>query len=173
MRRNGLRTVGMILALFAVPPLALAQIKIGFVDLQQVISQSKRGQAARAEVAAEASRKQKEVDAREEEIKKLEAELQKHSAILSDQARKEKEELIRQKLRDLRRTAEDFNRDLAKREGELVNELLKEISAVVQEYGKEKGYMLILERQQAGVLYSGQGVDLTQEIIQRFDAKKK
>lgn len=163
----------MILALLAVPPLASAQIKIGFVDLQQVISQSKRGQAARAEVAAEASRKQKEVDAREEEIKKLEAELQKQSAILSDQARKEKEELIRQKLRDLRRTAEDFNRDLAKRESELVNELLKEISAVVQEYGKEKGYVLILERQQAGVLYSGQGVDLTLEIVQRFDAKKK
>ena len=59
------------------------------------------------------------------------------------------------------------------RENELVSELLKEISAVVQEYGKEKGYALILERQQAGVLYSGQGIDLTLEIVQRFDAKKK
>ncbi len=151
---------------------AEAPVKIGFVDLQRILIQTKRGQDARAKVMAEVSQKQKEIDAQEEEIRKLEADLRKQSTVLSDAARREREEAIQRKKRDLVRTVEDFNRDLAKREQELLNDLLKEIAIVVQEFGKEKGFTLILERQQGGVLYAGEGVDITKEIMERFDKKK-
>src|SRR3972149_11311699 len=91
-------------------------VKLGFVDIQAVISQSKEGQGARNKGAAEAAEKQKEIGLKEAEHKRMDAELQKQAPVLSDAAKKDREEDIRRKLRDLKRLTEDFNRDLAKRE---------------------------------------------------------
>lgn len=146
--------------------------RIGYVDLQQVISLSLPGQAARAKMQAERDEKQKEVNAREEEIRRLEGQLEKGAPVLSEEAKREREETIRRKIRDLRRTIEDFNRDLAKRENELIADILKEVTLVIKAYGKEKGYTLILEKGQAGVLYGDEGADITQEIINVYNAKK-
>ncbi|MBI3779859.1 MAG: OmpH family outer membrane protein [candidate division NC10 bacterium] len=146
-------------------------VKVGFVDIQAVIAQSKEGQAARNKVAAEAAEKQKEISAKEGEIKQMDAELQKQSPILSDAAKKEREEEIRRRLRDLKRLTEDFNRDLAKRETELINDLLRDVTAVIRDYGKEKGYSLILEKGQGGVIYGSDPADLTKDILERYNAR--
>jgi outer membrane protein len=144
-------------------------VKLGFVDIQAVISQSKEGQAARNKVAAEAAEKQKEIGAKEAEIKQMDAELQRQSPVLSDAAKKDREEDIRRKLRDLKRLTEDFNRDLAKREGELLNDLLRDVTIVIRDYGKEKGLTLIVEKGQGGVIYGSDPADLTKEILERFN----
>ncbi len=146
-------------------------VKVGFIDIQAVIAQSKEGQAARNKVAAEAAEKQKEISAKEAEIKQMDAELQKQSPVLSDAAKKEREEDIRRRLRDLKRLTEDFNRDLAKREAELINDLLRDVTAVIRDYGKEKGYSLIVERGQGGVIYGSDPSDLTKDILERYNAR--
>jgi outer membrane protein len=146
-------------------------VKVAFVDIQAVIAQSKEGQAARNKVAAEAAEKQKEISAKEAEIKQMDAELQKQSPILSDAAKKEREEEIRRRLRDLKRLTEDFNRDLAKREAELVNDLLRDVTAVIRDYGKEKGYSLIVEKGQGGVIYGSDPADLTKDILERYNTR--
>jgi len=146
-------------------------VKVGFVDIQAVIAQSKEGQAARNKVAAEAAEKQKEISTKEGEIKQMDAELQKQSPILSDAAKKEREEEIRRRLRDLKRLTEDFSRDLAKRETELINDLLRDVTAVIRDYGKEKGHSLIFEKGQGGVIYGSDPADLTKDILERYDAR--
>jgi len=35
--------------------------------------------------------------------------------------------------------------------------------------GKEKGYVLIIERRQAGVVYGAPDADVTEEVIKAFD----
>jgi outer membrane protein len=145
--------------------------KMGFVDIEAVITQSKEGQAARSKLAAEAAEKQKEISAKEAEIKQMDAELQKQTAILSDAARKDREEAILRKVRDLKRLGEDFNRDLAKREGELVGDLYRDLAGVIRDYGKEKGFTLILEKRQGGVIYGSDVADLTKAILERYDGR--
>ena len=144
-------------------------VKLGFVDIQAVISQSKEGQGARNKVAAEAAEKQKEIGLKEAEIKQMDTELQKQAPVLSDAAKKDREEDIRRKLRDLKRLTEDFNRDLAKRESELLNDLLRDVTAVIRDYGKEKGLTLIVEKGQGGVIYGSDPADLSKEILERYN----
>ena len=144
-------------------------VKLGFVDIQAVISQSKEGQAARNTVAAEAAEKQKEIGLKEAEIKQMDTDLQKQAPVLSDAAKKDREEDIRRKLRDLKRLTEDFNRDLAKREGELLNDLVRDVTAVIRDYGKEKGLTLIVEKGQGGVIYGSDPADLSKEILERYN----
>ena len=146
-------------------------VKIGFVEIESVISQSKEGQTARSRLAAEAAEKQKEISAKEAEIKQMDAELQKQAAVLSDAAKKEREETILRKVRDLKRLGEDFNRDLGKREGELLNDLYRDLAGVIREYGKEKGFTLIVEKRQGGVIYGSEVADVTKAILERYNSR--
>ncbi len=143
------------------------------IDIQQVIMESKAGKQANSKVEAERDLKQKELSAREAEVSMLQKDLEKQASILSEAARKEKQEAIDKKVRDLRRIYDDASRELQKKEGELIRDLLKDITAVVRDYGKAKGYTLILEKGQAGILYSTDQIDLTKQIITLFDSKAK
>jgi len=147
--------------------------RLATIDIQRILLESKAGKQAKEKVEVERNLKQKEITAREEEINKLQREFEKQASILSEAARKEKQEAIDRRVRDLRRTYDDFNRELQKKEGELVRELLKDIAGVIRDYAKGKGYTLVLEKGQAGILYSADEIDLTKEIIALYDAKTK
>ncbi len=150
---------------------AVEPVRIGVVDMQSVIVQSTKGQRAQAALKVETEAKQKDMNAREEEVRKLQAELERQKAVLSAAALREKEESIQRRVREIRRLAEDGNRDLQKREAELVGEIQREILQVVTEYGKEKGFSLIIERGTGAVWYVNERTDLTKDIIDRYNAK--
>ncbi len=152
---------------------AADSLRLATVDIQKILVESKAGKQARAKVEAERDLRQKEITSREEEIAKLQRELDKQASILSEAARKEKQEAIERKIRDLKRIYDDFNRELQKKEGEFIRDLLKDLSALIQGYGKQKGYTLILERGQSNIVFSADEIDLTKEILALFDAKTK
>jgi len=158
---------------FSPPAKAADALRLATVDIQQVITESKAGKQAKSKVEAERDLKQKELTAREAEATQLQRDFEKQASLLSEAARKEKQEAIDKKVRDLRRIYDDSNRDLQKKEGELIRDLLKDISNIVRDYGKQKGYTLILEKGQATILYAADQIDVTKEIIAKLDAKTK
>ena len=146
-------------------------LKIGVVDVQQVLNQSQRGIALKQKLDQELAGRQKEFQGKEQEIVKLQTEFEKQSPVLSEQAKREKSEGLQRKIRDVRRMAEDAQRDFEKRLRETEMETTREIFLVIQEYGKDQGYSLVFERN--SIVYSSGAVDLTAEIVKRFDAKGK
>jgi len=148
-------------------------IRVGVVDMQAVIIQSAKGQRAQAALKGEFEAKQKDLSGREEDIRKLQADLERQKAVLSQAALREKEQSIQRKFRDIRRTGEDMQRDMQKREAELVGEIQKDIMQVIAEYGKEKGYGVILERGTGAVWFANERADLTKDIIDRYNATAK
>jgi outer membrane protein len=101
---------------------------------------------------------------------KLQAELDKQAPLLSEQAKRERSEALQRKVRDVRRLAEDANRDFDKRVREAEVEITREIFGVIQEYGKDQGFTVILER--STLVYTAPTVDITAEVIKRYDAKQ-
>jgi Skp family chaperone for outer membrane proteins len=65
--------------------------------------------------------------------------------------------------------AEDANRDFEKRVREAEMETTREIFAVIQEYGKDQGFGIVLER--SSIIFSAPTVDVTADIIKRYDGK--
>ena len=148
-----------------------AAIHIGFVDMQEVLNKSQKGTAVRAKLDQERAARQKDLDAKQQEVMKLQAEFEKQAPLLSDQAKREKSEAIQRKTRDAMRVADDANRDFEKRVHEAEMDITREILGVVQEYGKDQGFTMILERSM--LVYAAQAVDITNEVIKRYDAKEK
>ena len=146
-------------------------LRIGVVDIQQVLNQSQKGAAVKQKLEQERVGRQKELDARQEEVVKLQADLDRQAPVLSEQAKREKSEALQRKVREARRVAEDANRDFEKRVREAETDITREIFAVIQEYGRDQGYTVILER--STVVFGAAAVDLTPEIVKRYDAKQK
>ena len=185
-----LNRLGLIVATFVVG-LSLAGmvqaqgVKIGVVDLQAVLDSSVRGKAAKERLKELGDQLQKEIQAKrefkerkEEELQNLRSEIQRQGLVLSEQARMGKEEEFRKSIRELRRFIDDTNKfiddatqEFREKEVRETQLLLVDIREVVQEVGASGQYTFILEGNDTAtlVLFIDPAVDLTEEIIQRFD----
>lgn len=173
------RLTTVILALAAAPWLAggatawaqapAAIQRIGFVDVQRVLARSAAGVAAREQLEREKASMQKEMDGRKQELDKLREEIEKKGPLMTADARREKEEAFERKRRDASRLVDDFQRELGKREQLLARRVLQEVTVVVERVAREKGYQLVLERQNSGIVFVAAEADLTDEIIRAYD----
>ncbi len=160
-------------------------IKVGVVDLQAVLDNSARGKAAKDRLQKLGLELQKKIktkrgfkEEREKELQKLRTEIRSQGLVLSEQARVQKQEAFRKQVRELKRFINDTNRfiedstqEFREKEARETRRLLIEVRKIVREVGKQKGYHLILEGNESAavVLYFKKTVDLTQQIIQRYD----
>jgi len=145
--------------------------RVGVVDMQQVLNQSSRGKAMKQKLDQERAGRQREGESRQQDLQKMQAELEKQAPALSEQARRERTESLQRKVRDIRRLVEDANRDFEKRVQDAEMEITREIIGVVQEYGKDQGFLTIMER--STLIYYSPTADVTSEIIKRYDGKQK
>jgi outer membrane protein len=151
--------------------------RIAFIDVQRVLARSAAGVAAREQLEREKATMQKEMDGRRVELEKLREEIEKKGALLTPDARRERQEQFERKRRDAARLADDFQKELEKKESVLLQKVLQEVSGIIERVGKEKNYYMIVEKRNAGVLYAATDADLTDEVIRAYDreagAKKK
>ena len=143
--------------------------RIGYIDLGRVLARSSAGVAAREQLEREKATMQKEMDVKRVELDKLRDELEKKGSLMTADSRRDREEVMERKRRDATRLADDFQRELGRKEQVLAQKVLQDITSVIERVGKQKGYYLVLERRGAGVLYSAPEADLTDEIIKVYD----
>ena len=96
---------------------------------------------------------QKEMDGKRQELEKLRDEMEKKGPLLTPDARREKQEQFERKRRDAARMADDFQKELEKKEQVLLQKVLQELSGVIERVAKEKNYYLVVEKRGAAVLY--------------------
>jgi outer membrane protein len=149
-----------------------AGTRIGYVDVQRVLVRSIAGVAAREQLERDKVTMQKDVDNRRTEADKLREELEKKGLVLSGEARREKEETLQRKVRDLRRLAEDLEKELQRKEQLATQRILGELTGIIEKMGKERGFLLIVERRSAGVVYGDPEGDVTDEVIKLYDQEK-
>jgi outer membrane protein len=143
--------------------------RIAFIDVQRVLARSAAGVAAREQLEREKATMQKEMDVKRQELEKIRDELEKKGALMSADARRERQEQFDRKRRDAARAADDFQKELEKKEQMLLQKVLQEVSGIIERVGKERGYHLIVEKRGATVLYASAEADLTDEIIRAYD----
>ena len=147
--------------------------KVAFVDVQRVLARSAAGVAAREQLEREKATMQKEMDGKRGELEKLREEIEKKGALMTPETRRDKQDQFERKRRDAARLADDFQKELEKKEQGLLQKVLQDVSGVVERVGKQRGYYLVVERRGATVLYAAPDADLTDEIIRVYDQESK
>ncbi len=146
-----------------------AEVKIGVFDLQVVMIRSDAGQDIKKFLQQKKAYYTKEIKKREQALKKMREDIEKKSMMLSDTAKQEKEQEYQRKLRDLKLYAADSESELKDLYRQKTQKLIEEIVKVVKDYGKKHNFSLIVERQEGGVVYLSNTVDITQKILNEFN----
>jgi outer membrane protein len=167
--RTTLRTA-LLLALALAPALALAEQKIGVVDLQRALNEVDEGKAAKALLKKDFDEKQKQLDAKKTEFDKLQADLEKQAVVMSDAAKKEKAADLDRRARELQGLFVQLQKDLSDRERDATKGIFDRMAGIVRELAEADGFTVVLEKG-AGVIYAPASLDLTNELIRKYNAR--
>jgi outer membrane protein len=158
---------GIVLILAAMlAPLAQAQSgRMAFVDLRKAMFNSKEGRAAQEQFAKFEEAKLGELRPRREELRSLEEEYEKQRFVLSPEALQDRRLEIVKKRRDLERDLREAEDELQIRQVQLLQPIQKRIAEIVQQFGKDQGYTMIVDKSAQGLLYFEEKLDVTDQVI--------
>jgi len=159
----------LVLAILMPSAFAYSQTRIGVVNAQEVIEDSKRGAQIQKELSALQKSKAAAMQVLQEDVKRLEKDLL--SPALNAETREDKSEQLEQKRKTLQRTYEDAQRELQRETQEKLLELEKEIMPLIAQYGKAGGFAVIYDRARSGIVYFDEAIDITEDIIRAMDAQ--
>jgi outer membrane protein len=150
-----------------------AEIKIGYVDMQRALNESEAGKQAKVVMESEYQKFQTEIARRQKELQDAQLTLQRQGLMLSENARKEKEREYQNKVKEFKRWGEDRQTELKQKEMELTKTTLEGLAATVRKLGEEQKFTVILEKNEAILLYGAKSINLTDRIIQIFNSTRK
>lgn len=160
------------LTLLCVPAVgAQERVKIGFIDIQRAISDSNAGKRAKERFQAQVKKAEAELLKEKTELERLKADLDKKGPLMKEEERRNLEADLQRRYVNYQRTMTDQQQELRQKEGALTGDILKELEKIVNEIGKSDKFTLILERNQ--ILYSDQGIDVTNKVIEVFNSRNK
>ena len=159
---------------FGVPAWA-AELKIGVIEPQKVLDQTKSGKKVVDSLQEYVKVRQKLIDQEEEDLKKMEEALVKQGAVLSAEARKEKEEALRRKASEFQRKVQQLNQEVQVKRKEMFEEFNKSVEQVIRGIADKEKITLVVEKGDNGagalIIYSHPSLDLTDRVIKELDAK--
>jgi outer membrane protein len=158
----------------AVPQAArAAELKIGYVNLQQAVSEVEEGKAARDTLKKEFDAKQKTLDDKQNELKRMKDDLDKQMVVMSDDAKREKAVEFERKVNEMQQLYVQMQKDLQEREREMMKVIFDKMEAVIKDIATAEGYGYVFEQQNAGLMVAPPQANMTQELVRRYNAKYK
>ncbi len=150
----------------AVPP-----TRVGILNIQQAIAQTKDGQKAAGELSAKYEPKKKELEQKQNEMQQLETQYRTGANTMSDEARQKLMRDIDQRRKQLQRDTDDAQAELQQDQDRVLQELGQKMMVVVDRYAAEHGFALILDvsSPQTPVLYASNTIDITRDIVGLYD----
>jgi outer membrane protein len=147
-------------------------VKIGVVDLDQAIISTQDGKKAKEEL----ERKQREAKAKIQpmldELKQLQEDLTSKKFVLSDDALYQKQLDLAEKRNKIDNEMKELEGQLQVDQQRLTGPLINKMAEVVAALGREQGFTLIVRRGTPGLLYTREALDITDQVIQRYNEKK-
>ena len=157
-----------LVALFAMT--ADAQ-RIAYVDVTEILESIEEYQDAQAELDKVAATWRQEIAGKYDDIKGKYNQYQAEQVLLSDDARKAKEEEIMQmetNVRELQKQRFGPDGSLFQKRKELVQPIQEQVYGAIEDYAKERGFDFIFDKGgSAGLIFSKIDAEKTDEIIKR------
>ncbi len=163
--------VSMCFAWWVTPVDAADVAKIGICDLQRVLTVSEAGKAAKAEIDKQSKQIVNDLKQKETELKELKEKLDREKLVLSKEKRDEKEREFRIKVNDFKSLEKRYKSQFRDLDARLSQRIQTEVLKIVEEIGRKEGYLLIIGKREAGVMYSPNTNDITDKVIKVYNTQ--
>jgi len=146
-----------------------AGAKYAFVNIQRIAAESGQGKALSSRVQALNVQKVNELNDKNKALQTAQQKLDSGASVLSDAARAQLEKDIDRLQTDIQRFTDDAQKEVADLQNELQAEFQQKLGPVIQQVAQEKKLEILFSALDAGIIWADAGLDLTTEIIRRFD----
>jgi len=144
-------------------------MKIGYVDVQRAIQEVEEGKAARARLQAELQQKRGDIDKKRAELEKMRQDYDKQAPVLSDEAKKKRQEELQKAFVDAQNSAGQMQEELSGKEQEAMQSISKRLLQVVAEVSDRENFTFVLDK--AALLYAPAASDITNEVVRRYNER--
>ena len=171
MKLNGVSRAAIVAMAAGCAPLYAQPTKVAIIDIQGAISRTTEGQAMIKELEERYKPMSTEIEAAQKEITDLRADLNRGQNTMSDPARRDLVRKIEQKERGAQRKVEDARGEFSQDQQKIFNDIVTKMISVITKYAQENEYAIVLDiSQQSPVLYAINEVNITQAVIEAYDA---
>lgn len=160
-----------VIAMLGLAAPAVAQVRLGFVDLQRALNETQEGNQAKRRLKRMFNKRQQQLDKMQKRLKRMEADLKKAKGVLSEDAFAKRVESYRKAFIELQSTYVQHQRELSKRETKETGRILKRMQSILAELGERDNYTAVVEVNEGGVFYYRSSLDLTNELIRLYDQR--
>jgi outer membrane protein len=151
------------------PAPATATPKIGVINVERLVQESALGKEAFNRVKKLNDQKKEEGDKLQKELRDMETKLADQGSALAEDKREALQKSYQEKAIAFKRFQDDANRDLEAAQKKELGELERRVFPVINTVGKERGFTLVFNKFQSGLVYADEAVDITDEVLKVFN----
>jgi outer membrane protein len=161
----------------AAPP-AAAQVqkpfptgtKYAFVNIQRIAAESAAGKTLAGKVQALNQQKVNELNEKNKALQGAQQKLESGGSVLSPAAIAQLQKDIERQQVDIQRFTEDAQQDVTNLQTQLQEEFQIRLSPIIQQVATERGLHMLFSVVDSGLVWADPSLDITPEVIQKFDA---
>jgi len=149
-------------------PQASAELKIGFIDSDQIFANYSKTREAQVSFEREVVDLSKTARDKKSEIDDMQRKLDQQSPMLSEAKRDEQNRILQQKVAEYDKFVQEQwgpGGRISRLNEEYLKPIIDRVHAIVASIGTEEGYSLILDAADGNVIYGDKSLDLTDRVL--------
>lgn len=152
------------------PCLFAGEIKIGVVNTEKVLRESRPAITAQKKIESEFQIRDEKIRELSSQVRALQQELEKNINTTNEGDRRTKERELAVLSRRYQRAQQQMREDLSLRQNEEYSLILERINGVINELAERQNYDLILQLQDS--VYRSARIDITDQVIKVLNAQE-
>jgi outer membrane protein len=140
---------------------AQGNLKVGVVNVAQLLEQAPQSQEVNAKLQDEFAPRQRDIVAKRQTLQTQQETFQRDAPVMGEDERLNLERQIRDGQRELQRAENEYLEDLNIRRNEELGKLQRALLQQVQDYARTEDYDLVV----ADVLYFSSSIDITAAVL--------
>ena len=146
---------------------ALAQNKIGVVQIERIVRDSVPAVRAQKKLEAEFAKREQELQKQSDQLKRTQDELEKDGVTMSESQRRNKERDFNDQSREFQRKQREYREDVNQRRNEELAQVIDQANRVIRQIAEQEKYDIILQE----AAYANPRIDITDKVIKMMEGK--
>jgi outer membrane protein len=146
---------------------AMAQGKIGVVQIERIVRDSAPAMRAQKKLEAEFAKREGELQKVSEQLKRMQDELEKDSVTMPESQRRNKERDFNDLNRDFQRKQREYREDVNQRRNEELSQVIEQANRIIRQIAESEKYDIIFQE----AAYANPRIDITEKVIKAMEGK--
>jgi outer membrane protein len=159
--------LGALAIALCLPSRGIAEVKLGYVDIQRALDELEEGKAAKARLQGLLEAKQKELDKERDALRKEKELLDKQAGVMSEEVRLQRQNELQRKLVELAQKWEKGTAEMTNKEQAELQVIFTKLYPIIELIAQREGLTMVFNKT-SSLVYGHPRFDYTNEMIRLY-----